>query len=61
MPFQMAWCAECYKVPKGIRFPIIMPKDEDENVLVNDEDKTQLLGVRVGGHVACPFQCDLCH
>jgi hypothetical protein len=61
MPCQKAWCAECYKVPKGSRFPIRLPKDEDGNVLVNDEDKTRFLGARVGDHVICPFQRDLCH
>jgi hypothetical protein len=61
MPCQKACCAECYKVPKGSRFPIRLPMDEDENVLDNDEDKTRFLGARVGDHVVFPFQCDLCH
>jgi hypothetical protein len=51
MPCHKARCAECYKVPKGSRFPIRLPKDEDGNVLVNDEDKTRFLGARVGDHV----------
>jgi hypothetical protein len=55
MPCQKAWCAECYKVPKGSRFPIRLPKDKDRNVLVNDEDKTRLLGARVGDHVVALF------
>jgi hypothetical protein len=61
MPCQKAWCAECYKVPKGSRFPIRLLNDEDGIVLVNDEDKTRLLGARVGDHAVCPFQCELCH
>jgi hypothetical protein len=58
---RMLGCAECYKVPKGSRFHIRLPKDEDGIVLVNDEDKTRFLGARVGDHVVFPFQCDLCH
>jgi hypothetical protein len=61
MPCQKAWCASCYKVPEGSRFPIRLPKDEDRNVLVNQEDKTRVLRARVGDHVLCPFQCELCH
>jgi hypothetical protein len=30
-------------------------------VLVNEEDKTRFLGARVGDHVFCPVQCELCH
>jgi hypothetical protein len=30
-------------------------------VLVNEEDKTSFLRARVGDHVVCPFQCELCH
>jgi hypothetical protein len=30
-------------------------------VLVNEEDKPRFLGARVGDHVVCPFQCELCH
>jgi hypothetical protein len=30
-------------------------------VLVNEEDKTRFLRARVGDHVLCPFQCELCH
>jgi hypothetical protein len=61
MPCQKAWCASCYKVPEGSRFPISFLKDEDGNVLVNEEDKTMFLGARVEDHVVCPFQCELCH
>jgi hypothetical protein len=38
-----------------------LPKDEDGNVLVNEEDNTRFLRERVGDHVLCPFQCELCH
>jgi hypothetical protein len=61
MPCQKVWCASCYKVPEGNRFPIRLPKDEDGNVLVNEEEKTRFLRARVGDHVLCPFQCELCH
>jgi hypothetical protein len=30
-------------------------------VLVNEEDKNRFLIARVGDHVLCPFQCELCH
>jgi hypothetical protein len=30
-------------------------------VHVNEEDKTRFLRARVGVHVLCPFQCELCH
>jgi hypothetical protein len=43
------------------RFPIRLPKDEDGNVLVNEEDRGRSLRARVGDHVLCPFQCELCH
>jgi hypothetical protein len=29
-------------------------------VLVNEEDKTRVLGARVVDHVFCPFKCELC-
>jgi hypothetical protein len=61
MPCQKAWCASCYKIPEGSRFPKRLPKDEDVNVLVNEEDKNRFLRARVGDHVMCPFHCELCH
>jgi hypothetical protein len=30
-------------------------------VLLNEEDKTRFLRSRVGDHVLCLFQCELCH
>jgi hypothetical protein len=61
MPCQKAWCASWYMVPQGSRFPIRLPKEEDGNVFVNEEDKTRFFRARVGDHVLCPFQCELCH
>jgi hypothetical protein len=61
MPCQKAWCASYYKVPEGSRFPIRLPKGEDGNVFVNEEDKTRFFRARVRDHVLCPFQCKLCH
>jgi hypothetical protein len=30
-------------------------------VLVNEEDNTRFFRARVGDHILCPFQCELCH
>jgi hypothetical protein len=30
-------------------------------MIVNEDDKTRCLRARVGDHVLCPFQCELCH
>jgi hypothetical protein len=51
MPCQKAWCASCYKVPEGSRLPIRVPKDEDGNELVIEEDRIRFLRARVGDHV----------
>jgi hypothetical protein len=60
-PCQKAWCGDCYTRLKGGRFPVRLPKDEEGNLLVNEEDKLYLAVAGPGDHLFCPFQCDLCH
>jgi hypothetical protein len=58
----------CHARKRGVRVAIrsqweagsLLPKDEDGNVLANEEDKTRFLGAMVWDHVFCPFQCELC-
>jgi hypothetical protein len=38
-----------------------LPKDEEGNLLVNEEDKLRFAVARPGDHLFCPFQCELCH
>jgi hypothetical protein len=58
MPCQKAWRVSFYKVLKGSRLPIQLPKDG--NVLVNEEKKKDF-GSKGCGSCFCPFQCELCH
>jgi hypothetical protein len=60
-PYQKAWCGDCYTPLKGVRFPVSLPKDEEGNLLVNEEDRLRLAVARPGDHLFCPFQCELCH
>jgi hypothetical protein len=60
-PFQKAWCGSCYIPLEGDRFPFILPKDEESNLLVSEEDKFSFGEARPGDHLFCPFQCELCH
>jgi hypothetical protein len=60
-PCQRAWCAPCFKPLEGDRFPMRLPKDEDGNLLVNEEDTERFCVVRPGDHLFCQFQCELCH
>jgi hypothetical protein len=46
---------------KGDRFPVRFPKDEEGNLLVNEEDKLRFAVARPGDHLFCPLQCELCH
>jgi hypothetical protein len=60
-PCQKAWCGDCYTPLKGDRFPVRLPKDEEGNLLLNEEDKLRFAVARPGDHLFCPFQCELCH
>jgi hypothetical protein len=60
-PFQKARCGDCYTPLKGNHFPVRLPKDEEGNLLVNEEDKLRFAVARPGDHLFCPFQCELCH
>jgi hypothetical protein len=37
--------------------PVRLPKDEEGNLLVNEEDKLRFAVARPGNHLVCPFQC----
>jgi hypothetical protein len=60
-PCQKAWSGDCYTPLKGGSFPVRLPKDEECNLLVNEEDKLRFDVARPGDHLCCPFQCELCH
>jgi hypothetical protein len=60
-PCQNAWCGNCYTPLEGDRFPVRLPKDEEGNLLVSEEDKYRFGEARSGDHLFCPFQCKLCH
>jgi hypothetical protein len=38
-----------------------LPKDEEGNLLVNEEDKLRFAVARPEDHLFCPFQFELCH
>jgi hypothetical protein len=58
---QKAWCGSCYTPLKGDQFPVRLPKDEEGNMLVSEEDKFRFGEARPGDNLFCPFQCELCH
>jgi hypothetical protein len=60
-PCQKAWYGDCYTPLKGYRFPVRLPKDEEGNLLANEEDKLRFAVARPGDNLFCPFQCELCH
>jgi hypothetical protein len=60
-PCQKAWCGVCYTPLNGYRFPLRLPKDEEGNLLVNEEDKLRFDVDRLGDHLFSPFKCELCH
>jgi hypothetical protein len=55
-PRQKAWCGDCYTPLKGGRFPVRLPKDEEGNLLVNEQDKLRLAVARPGDHLFCHFR-----
>jgi hypothetical protein len=55
------WCGDCYTPLKGDKFSVRFPKDEEGNLLVNEEDKLRFTVARPGDHLFCLFQCELCH
>jgi hypothetical protein len=59
-PCQQTLCGGCYTPLKGDRFPVRLRKDEEGNLLVNEEDKLRFSVARPGDHLFCPFQCELC-
>jgi hypothetical protein len=58
---QKAWCVDCNTPFKGDRFLVRLPKNEEGNLLVNEEDKMWFAVAQPGDHLFCPFQCELCH
>jgi hypothetical protein len=60
-PYQKAWCGECYTPLKGDRFLVRLTKDDEGNLLVNEEDTLRFAVARPGNHLFCPFQCEICH
>jgi hypothetical protein len=38
-----------------------LPKDEDGNLLVNEEEAERFCVARPGDHLFCQFQCEVCH
>jgi hypothetical protein len=60
-PCQQLWCGERFQPPNGDGPPVRLPKDEEGNILVNEEDRNRFGVARPGDHLFCPFQCELCH
>jgi hypothetical protein len=50
-PLQKAWCGDCYTPLKGYRLPVRLPKDEEGNLLVNEEDKLRFAVAGPGDHL----------
>jgi hypothetical protein len=60
-PCQKAWCGSCYTPLEGGRIQGRLPKDEEGNLLVSEEDKFRFGEARPGDHLFYPFKCELCH
>jgi hypothetical protein len=45
--------------PEGVRFPVRLPKDEEGNLLVKEEDKLRFAVAQPGDHLFCSFECEL--
>jgi hypothetical protein len=56
-----AWCGDCYTPPNGYRFPVRLPKNEEGNLLMKEEDNLIFAVTRPGDHLFCPFKCEICH
>jgi hypothetical protein len=59
-PCHEAWCGSYYTPLEGDRFLVRLPKDEEGNVLVSEEDKFRFGEVRPGDHLFYPFLCEIC-
>jgi hypothetical protein len=46
---------------EGGRFRVRLPKEEEGNLLVNEEDKLRFAVARPGDHLFFLFQHELCH
>ncbi len=60
-PCRQAWCGPCYTGHHLTKFPIFEPNDEDGDAPLQANNTDRFLTARAGGHLLCPFQCDLCH
>ena len=59
MPCKGSWCPECYSRHPLDDYDIFLPKEEDDE-LVRDDDDTRFTQARLGDNLVVPFQCDLC-
>ncbi len=55
-----AWCARCYQDDGEVKFPRVIPMDE-EGVAMPCKEDSLFLSARAGDTLMTPFQCELCH